>query len=450
MSSSIFTGNSRFSTDFSQIIDRTVAIASLPLKQLQQQKATIDTRTAALTSMKTKVASLQSSVQALAGAFGTSSFVAVSGNETAATVTAGPGASAGSWDIKVTDRGSATSFVVTGFPPVADPRSGVYTSSATQTLLVDLDPSDGLNNPEVFTLSPPGSTLQQVVDEINKKAGSRVQATVVNTGSTADPQYQLALQSRDLGPVSLKFVDGANSSENVTSGTLATYTVNGTTVRSNSRTVTLAPDVTLQLKDTSAGAFSISVSRTTSSLQTALENFVTAYNGVASELGKHRGTNAALAGDSLIGTTQGVLRKLLTIASPSDSFSTLTDIGLGINASKQLYLDKAIFDKATSGKIDTLQSFIGTTDTGIVKRANDLLDTLTKTTSGIISSALETNEAASKAQSLHISQQQERIDRLQDSLNARMAEADSRIAMLEQQVTYFKGMWTAMSGNQER
>ncbi len=38
MASTLFSGTSRYSADFVQVIERSVAIASLPLTQMQQQR----------------------------------------------------------------------------------------------------------------------------------------------------------------------------------------------------------------------------------------------------------------------------------------------------------------------------------------------------------------------------------------------------------------------------
>ena len=58
MASNIFTGASRYSTDFQSVIDRSVNIASLPLLQMQQNKVKISDESAALKSLDGKLASL--------------------------------------------------------------------------------------------------------------------------------------------------------------------------------------------------------------------------------------------------------------------------------------------------------------------------------------------------------------------------------------------------------
>src|SRR5436305_427298 len=71
-SSSIFSGSSRYASDFAQVISRTVQIASLPLTKMQQDRAALDDRNTALTSLDTKVGSLQTALTALGSSFGAS------------------------------------------------------------------------------------------------------------------------------------------------------------------------------------------------------------------------------------------------------------------------------------------------------------------------------------------------------------------------------------------
>jgi hypothetical protein len=64
-SSAIFSGNSRFASDLGQVIDRAVAIASLPLRQLQQQRAATASQQTAITSLASKFSALRSSLDAV-------------------------------------------------------------------------------------------------------------------------------------------------------------------------------------------------------------------------------------------------------------------------------------------------------------------------------------------------------------------------------------------------
>jgi flagellar hook-associated protein 2 len=444
--STIFAGNSRFAADFSQVIERAIGIASLPIQQYQQQKAVLDTQTAALTSVKTKVDSLAKAIKDLTSAFGSASYQASNTNNTASTATLGSAPTIGSWTVNIKDLGSPTSFVVSELPPVLNPAESVYTAEATQSIIVDLDPLDGLNDAITIDLAPAGQTLQNVVDEINNKAGAYVQAAIVNVGTSASPQYQLSLQSRALGPVDITYKAGATEAKNAVErrGAPAEYNVNGLDVTTDSRSVLLAPGVTLSLDETTTSAFTITTTQNTDALSLALDKFVAAYNGVEAELDKHRGTNAPLAGNSVLNTAQAALRKLVSSLSPTGSFTGLSDLGIGYNETKDLYLDKTIFGNVTQGKFEELKAFFGGEESGFIEAAGELMDSLTESETGSITSLISTTEEASASTQKRIDTTQDLVDRMELSLMTRMAEADAAIAMLEQQVLYFAGMWEAM------
>ena len=84
-SSALFSGNSRFASDFSTLIDRQVALASLPLATLQNTKSRLSDQSTELSSVDSRVASLQSSLTSLESALGTGSFTASAFNKAGAT-----------------------------------------------------------------------------------------------------------------------------------------------------------------------------------------------------------------------------------------------------------------------------------------------------------------------------------------------------------------------------
>ena len=77
------------------------------------------------------------------------------------------------------------------------------------------------------------------------------------------------------------------------------------------------------------------------------------------------------------------------------------------------------------------------------------MNTLVQSDSGIVTTTITSLQDASKAEDTHISDTQDRVDQLQTRLQAQMAAADAAIAQLEQQVTYFTGMFEAMKANND-
>jgi len=65
MASDVFTGSSRYSSDFSAVIQRATAIWSLPLQQMQQSRSKSNDELTALKAIQDKVVSLQTTLQAV-------------------------------------------------------------------------------------------------------------------------------------------------------------------------------------------------------------------------------------------------------------------------------------------------------------------------------------------------------------------------------------------------
>src|ERR1700686_3141193 len=72
----IFNGNSRYSSDFQSIINRTVAIDSLNLTQMGSANTRLQNQSADLKTLQSSVSDFQSTVTQLSAALGSSSFQA--------------------------------------------------------------------------------------------------------------------------------------------------------------------------------------------------------------------------------------------------------------------------------------------------------------------------------------------------------------------------------------
>jgi hypothetical protein len=122
-SSTLFNRNSRYSSDFQAVIDRTVAIASLRSSQLNAQEASLADQTTALAGLDTKFNALQAAVDKIAAAVGGSSFDGSVSDSTKLSVTLGDGPREGNYSVQVVDPGayassmtSSSSVAATGSP----------------------------------------------------------------------------------------------------------------------------------------------------------------------------------------------------------------------------------------------------------------------------------------------------------------------------------------------
>jgi flagellar hook-associated protein 2 len=440
----IFTGASRYSSDFQSVIDRAVNIASLPMLQMQQGRAGISDQSGALKAIESKVASLESTLKTLGDSFGFGSYSVANSNASVVSARISEGVTEGTYSIKVLDVGSyATASSRSGLTVVTDP--------ATQNITSDEEFTLHVNNGTPVVINPASNNLNSLVEAINA-SNAGVRATVVNLSPTGSPEYHLSLQSTSLGPADIRLTAGSTELlDNATGGTSARYVINGSEQESisNSRTVTVSNGLVVDLVRDDDQAATIEVTRGTTNTRIALESFVNSYNSVIDELNKHFGTNkGALSGNSIVRGVEDILRKLGSYAS-NDSLGSLAAIGIAADEFGKLSLDSVEWG-AVKTDFTGLKAFMGSLGgTGFLKAAEDQLASLRNTTNGILATAIDSFEQQIETSDARLIEEQRRIDDLKESLQKKFYAADALIASLEQQASYFINMFAAMKANQE-
>jgi flagellar hook-associated protein 2 len=425
--------SSKYSSDLQQVLSRAVAIASLPLTQLNNQMNGLQNRSTALSSLNGKFSALQTALQVVSTAV-VSSSAQVSDSSV---LTAETDSKPGSYAIHVVTAGGPSSALSTS--GIQDPFTQSITAASSLTLTVGGIP---------VTVEPAANTLSALADAINS-SGANVTAAIVNLGSPSAPNYQLSLQSTKLGNISIQLNDGTDLMGALTAGTEAQYQINGqpspTPISSDSSTVTIAPGVTVDLLNT--GDSKVVVSQSSSAQANALSSFVAAYNAAVDTLGANRGTGGgALTGDALINTLSQSLRNISGFAGGTGAVQNLTDLGLTFDKTGHLNFDQTVFNSVSAAHPSDVSAFLGSPLTGgFLKDATDTLNGLEDPTTGTIEATITSVQTAIDKQNQKISDEQTRIDALTTSLTAKIDAADALIASLEQQQTYFTTLFTDMN-----
>jgi flagellar hook-associated protein 2 len=436
-SSAIFSGNSRYASDFQSIIDRSVAIASLPLTQLQQQRSNTASEQSAISSLSSKFSALRTALDNIDS--GTSAApTATLSDSLVARVTASSGAQPTQMNLEVINLGSySTSLSNDGLTKITDPSTQSITADTVVTLTVNGVPMEIL---------PPVGSLNALAQAINEK-NAGVQASIVNIGGPSSPDYRLALRSTDLGAVTIDLADSTGSiATQYSTGTMAQYRVNGfpsTPIDSTSRKVTIAPGVTAEL--VTLGTTDITLSPDGTKLQDYISAFVTAFNAAATEIDTHRGQGTgALSGQSLPSELGNALRQLMKYDSTGAVISNPADLGLSLDRSGMLQFNTSTFAAAFADHGDAVRSFLGGETTGgFLQSMKSTLDTVDGLTGGVLTDATSQVAKTLAKEDDQISEMQNRIDVMSTNLKERMAAADAAIALLEQQVTLITGIFSA-------
>jgi flagellar hook-associated protein 2 len=448
--SPIFTGSSTYSSDFSQVITRAEKIASLPITLLENQKTSLTSEQTALNSVSTAMSALQASLISFGPAMSGANSAVTSSDSAVATATASSGVLPGVYHVQIIDAGSqavATSQAG-GADTITDPTKASLSKAFSYTLTA---------NGKVYEfVTPAANTLTALAEAINTATKGDVRATIINVGTAAAPSYQLSVQNTKYGALPITLTDsqgGANLLGAASAATSVQYRINGQPAEpsqplsSDTRSLSIAPNLTVTALKT--GSADLTVAQSTASMSGAIASFVQAYNAATKSLDAHRGTGGgALAGQSIVSSLSQSLRDIVNYAG-GGSVSTLSALGLSFDQNGVLSFDPTVLSAAAAKDLKAVTDFIGSSTTGgFLKTAIDTMDSLLNTTTGVIPVTLLSVSGEITTTGLRITEQQQRVDDLVESLNAQMAAADALIASLQQQATYFTNMFSAMLANQ--
>ncbi len=434
-----FVGGSSFASDFQQVIDRAVAIAALPLSQLQSQRAVLSGQSTSLDSITESFTDLRTALTGVGSTISSESHVVTVGDESVAHAQLSGSVLAADYSLDVLDLGARTlTLSQDGLPAVADPFAASISAATDFTLTVD-----GVD----YTVTPASGALFDLAAAINK-SGAGVQATVVNLGGSAGGDYRLSIQSEKFAPTTIQLNDGSQDLlQTLATGAPVVYTVNGVPaggISTDTRTISLSPGVTVDLLNT--GATQVSINKTTSNIADALDAFVTAYNATASKLDLHRGDGGgSLSGQFIVSTLARSLSNSLSYTASAGNIRTLADLGITLSDTGRLSLDRTVL--ATKPANDVL-AFLGDETGGFLKTAGGVLDTVQDPENGLLAVEQGSLDRQIAREDELIASNQARIDTLQQNLQARMAAADAVIAVLEQQASGIQTLFESMRANE--
>ncbi len=439
----LFGGNSRYAADFQAIIDRSVAIASLPISQLNTDKTAAEAETAALEALEDRFAGLRAALNSIESAMGASAYQATETNPSVLSVSVGAGAMEGAYSVEVVALGSYTSAMSADLDILAPGTQGLGNGASVNLKVGGID----------HTLWPDDTSLSALARAINEETEAHVRAVIVNVGSAADPDYRLSLESTLLGAVDIQLLNGeTNLVATQTVGALAQYKVNGVDVaaETDTRTVSIAPGLSVTLLET--GSTSMTVTRQSSALSDALAGFAAAYNETVAELDRHRGDGeGALKGRNAIYSLAGSLRELAGYSDDGAAVSSLTSLGLTFDRNGRLNFDSLTFMAADLGSSASVVAFLGSTATsGFLKAADGVLDAVEDPLSGRLASEIGAARSGVLQIDARIAEEQARVDDLKVRLQEQMAAADALIAQMEQQYSYLFNMLDAMRSAAEQ
>jgi len=367
--------------DVQSIVSQLVALEKAPLRQLQTQASSFQTKLSTFGTIKSQVSAMGEAAAKLSNSSGWNAVTATSSNTAAIGVTAAAGAPATAFTMQVSQLARAQSTASTAVPNSSSVGNGSLTIELGQWAGTSF--TAGAAAPVNVTIGAT-DTLSDIARKIND-AGAGVSATVLRDATGE----RLLLRSRETGEangfrITAADADGNNTDSNglsrlafdagnlsgqtlSQSGQNALATVNNVPISSASNRLTdTLPGMTIQLQQVTAQPVEINVSTDAETIKKNVQAFVDSYNTLNATLasatrydeGSKRA--GALQGDATAVGLQNALRGMMRSVTSSLPFGRLSDIGIEMKTGGQLEIKQSKLDSAMSN-LDGLKSLFTTT-----------------------------------------------------------------------------------------
>ena len=277
--------------DVSSLVQQMITAQSGLMTEWQNEEATVQSQSVALTAINNDLGHLATAMQTLADPLGPFTASAAQSSDTSVlTASAENSAAVGSHEIVVNNLATAGALYTNG---VSDPTASILPTNASGgDIQLQVGGSSGTTYDIHIT---PGSndTLNTLASYINTQSSAGnwgVTASVVQDSTG----YRLALYSQNTGTAGALALNTTLSNSNTSTltfnapvgGADASLTIDGVPFTSSSNTLAGAiPGVTLNLLSPAPGSpVQLTVGPDTNQITTAVNNFVSAYNTVIGDI----------------------------------------------------------------------------------------------------------------------------------------------------------------------
>jgi flagellar hook-associated protein 2 len=438
--------------DVNGLVTQLMAVERQPLTKMQSKVSGFRSDLSDYGRVRSDVSSLQSAAKALGDTSALDVFKATLSNTTVGSVTAGLGASAGTYSISVNQLASNQTLVSPNAygsgTTISDP-AAVITGSATLTL------SRGASTS--FTVNVADQSLNGIRDAINTGAGNfGVSASVVNDGSG----YRLVLRTRDTGAANAVTGISVSSATNAnlnflgyTAGTVypatdgasapttfgqsvtardANITVDGLTVTAANNVFSSAiQGVTFVAKTT--GSVTLDVARDNGALVAKAEAFVSAYNTFMSNSASRYGKGGLLANEGTLLTMMNGFSDLVSRSGgvAGGAYSYLIQLGFSVDKLGTMTLNSRTFTDAVDTDPVAVAKALGDSTDGLMARFNTAANAFL-TSGGVIGAREDGLNAVIKQLNDRIDAFNNRLAGIETRYRTQFSKLDSLLGSLSQ------------------
>ncbi|MFC3532000.1 flagellar filament capping protein FliD [Vogesella facilis] len=369
------------------MVSQLMAVESRPLQQLNSKEATVQAQISALGQVKGALSAFQSATKALQDSSKFNAIQATSSSEDNVKVSGSNAAGTGSFLLRVNQLAQSQKLATTAFASTTTAIGGgtlTFSFGTTSGASFALNPE---KVPQTVTI-PAGSTLAGIRDAVNK-ANIGVTASIVNDGTgnrlvyttATGTKSTLKVESSDSSLAAFTNDPAGTKLTEVQSAKDAIFELDGMTITKQGNTVTDAVDgLTFSLVKVHAAtdsAAKIDVTRSSSGISKAIQDFVKSYNELDKALndvskvdtttkpakGQQR-TAPPLAGDASIRAIRNQIRTAFSVVQNIDGdFTRPAEIGLAFDKNGSLALNTTKLQAAIDANPDDVLKLFGSVGT---------------------------------------------------------------------------------------
>lgn len=412
-----------------------------------------------LEELRTKLSNLKSIVEnfrTING--GPISRIATSNQESIATAIASNSAQNGSVSLNVTSlaQNATASFDDRFSSATSVLNASINNGAAAADRTVQVSVGTGANQENVAIEITNTTTAEEFVNQFNSTS-TKAQASLVNTGTEAAPQYAITITSNeegtDSGTVNISVGaeittagGGIFASTTIDQATNAQFTVSGiagTFTRSSNSVNDVIQGVSLSLKDT--GAATIEISSDTAATASAVRDFVEAFNEIESFIRENDQITQVEEDSELtnvfgaLSRTQidenaftGIRSALSSSRADSGSVRILADLGITTNRDGSLEFDEAVFTEALSDEAANVEEILTEVGENLGDPSTGAISIFTRF-NGIVDAAINSNQGVIDQNLRQISDLESQLSREEEALTLRFARLEGSIGRLQAQ-----------------
>lgn len=427
--------------DVNTLISQTMVLERQPLNSLNSKKQIFNDQLSAFGKVKSDLDAFKTAVSALKLDMDFAAAKATTSDSAYLTATATSSASPGSYDIKISQLAQAG---VRASASKTDSKAAIGTSASG-----NYNFSAGGKNFSIAVDS--GDSLETIRDKINSavvsgdsSAQNLAKASIINVGTSGSPQYKLVLTSTQKGKDNAVVADAAFEAAlggftETQKADNAKFSINGLEVERATNTVTdVVEGVTINLANSDANkTINLTVARDTEAITKKVNDFISAYNKLASTVNSLHQKGGSLEADnsatSVVYQLQNVFNDAANIS--GNSFNYLAEVGISFKKDGTLSLDSSAFNKALETKSADVVSLFTNTERGFAQRLYSQASNMLQN-DGIVDARIKGLDASVKTLDTGIDRENLRLTNMETRLRRQYANLDSLMGSLKNTSNY--------------